>query len=322
MSISVPSSAISRHGIWLVILGSALWGTDALFRLPLTGELSPVSIVFAEHAILLLVTLPWLPRVLREARAHCRPSDWVALVLIGAGASALATVLFTMAFEHGGPITPVALQKLQPIFVAAAATMFLGERLRPRYGVFLAAALGSAWLVSFPEPFAVSINGVNAAALTIGAAALWGGGTVAGRYVSARLSFGSITVLRVVFGFCASLALVVMQGERVVPNGADVPGLVGLALVPGLFALLLYYRGLRSTPASRATLGELAFPATAAAVGVVVLGARLDGSQWTGLALLAITIVVFGCHETKTGKSAVRTAGSTSVVEAGVSTNG
>jgi drug/metabolite transporter (DMT)-like permease len=43
---------------------------------------------------------------------------------------------------------------------------------------------------------------------------------------------------------------------------ADVPNLIGLAIVPGLCAILLYYRTLRSTPASLATLAETAFPLT------------------------------------------------------------
>ena len=40
-------------------------------------------------------------------------------------------------------------------------------------------------------------------------------------------------------------------------------------LLPGLAAMVLYYLALGRTPASRATLAELAFPLTAALVGVV-----------------------------------------------------
>ncbi|HYM67342.1 MAG TPA: EamA family transporter, partial [Patescibacteria group bacterium] len=36
-----------------------------------------------------------------------------------------------------------------------------------------------------------------------------------------------------------------------------------IALIPGLLALLLYYRALSKTPASLATIAELAFPVTA-----------------------------------------------------------
>jgi drug/metabolite transporter, DME family len=290
---------------WLVALAAALWGTDALFRLPLTEGLSAATIVLAEHVILVLVTLPWLPRALRAATRVCRPVDWWALIFIGVGASAVATVLFTMAFRFGGPITPVALQKIQPLLAAAAAYLFLGERLRPRYGLFLLAAIASAWLLSFQQPFDVTIAGLSAALLALGAAALWAGGTVAGRQVSLRLDFTSITVLRFAIGLPAALVVAVATGAPLFPSTADVPGLVGLALVPGLAALLLYYRGLHSTPAARATIAELAFPITAAVVGVTVLNTSLTWSQWIGFVLLLITVVGFARHEQRAEHTAV-----------------
>ena len=35
-----------------------LWGTDSLFRRPLTRTLSPITIVYLEHCILAIVVLP------------------------------------------------------------------------------------------------------------------------------------------------------------------------------------------------------------------------------------------------------------------------
>jgi DME family drug/metabolite transporter len=302
---AAPSSSRVTDRTWLVALAAALWGTDALFRLPLTHGLSAATIVLAEHVILVLVTLPWLPRALRTATRVCRPVDWWALIFIGAGASATATVLFTMAFRFGNPITPVALQKVQPLLAAAAACIFLGERLRPKYGLFLIAAIASVWLLSFQHPLDVTVAGVSAALLALGAAALWAGGTVAGRQVSLRLDFTSITVLRFAIGLPAAFVVAMATGAPLFPSTADVPGLVGLALVPGLAALLLYYRGLQSTPAARATIAELAFPITAAVVGVTVLDFPLTWSQWTGLVLLLITVVGFARHEQRSEQPAV-----------------
>ena len=62
-------------------------------------------------------------------------------MLIGAGASALATLLFTQAFRLGDPITPQVLQKLQPLIAVLLATVILGERLRPRFALFLVPGL-------------------------------------------------------------------------------------------------------------------------------------------------------------------------------------
>jgi drug/metabolite transporter (DMT)-like permease len=42
-----------------------------------------------------------------------------------------------------------------------------------------------------------------------------------------------------------------------------VPNLLAIAIVPGLLALLLYYRALSKTPASLATIAEMAYPVAA-----------------------------------------------------------
>ena len=58
-----------------------------------------------------------------------------------------------------------------------------------------------------------------------------------------------------------------------------------LALVTGLLALGLYYYGLQRTPALLASLGELAFPVTAALVGIYVFDSSLRWTQWLGVAI-------------------------------------
>ena len=57
--------------------------------------------------------------------------------MIGAGSSAIATILFTQAFVDGDPVTPVVLQKVQPIIAVIAARIILGERPRPRFALYL-----------------------------------------------------------------------------------------------------------------------------------------------------------------------------------------
>jgi drug/metabolite transporter (DMT)-like permease len=306
MSAAESHSTSNRavYGIWLVAFGAALWGSDALFRLPLTEEVASTTIVFAEHVVLVLVTLPWLIAALRRIRS-LSAKHLLALLFIGAGASALATTLFTLAFQYGGPITPIALQKVQPIIAAAAAALVLGERLRPRYGVFLVIAVFSAWLLAFADPLDVTISGVKAGLLAVGAAALWAGGTVAGRYVSDALTPNDVTAFRFAIGLPTMFVLVLATGNELMPPTNAWPTVVGLALVPGLIAVSIYYRGLRTTPAARATIAELAFPVTAAIVGVVILDKTQTWTQWLGLALLMATVVGFAQHERRSSTPAV-----------------
>jgi drug/metabolite transporter (DMT)-like permease len=100
-------------GVLLVAIGASLWGTDAILRVPLLAKMSPSAIVFSEHLVLLLYSVPAVALGWRAFR-NFRASHWIALLIIGWGGSALATLLFTMAFAVGNPTVAILLQKTQP----------------------------------------------------------------------------------------------------------------------------------------------------------------------------------------------------------------
>lgn len=291
-----PGTRQVGTGFVLVAVAAALWGSDALFRRGLALELPAPAVVFLEHLILVLVTAPILARGRRALRSF-GPGDWLAAVLVGAGASALATVLFTAAFRYGDPTTPLLLQKVQPLVAVLAARLVLGERLLPRYGMYFALGLAGAYLIALPDPLAVSVSGLAPAALAVGAAALWGMGTVLGRHLTSLVSFHTLTALRFAIGLPASALILLWMpgsGGLVGAGPDDLPALVLLALIPGLSALLLYYRGLSRTPASAATLAELAFPISAVTINYLAFGTTLTTTQWIGLVLLSGVITVMG----------------------------
>jgi DME family drug/metabolite transporter len=284
--------ATPRYGILAIALAAALWGTDALFRRGLALELPSSFVVFAEHLILVVLTLPLLLRARRYARTF-GAREWTAIVIVGAGASALATFFFTNAFKYGDPTTPLLLQKLQPVFAVTGARIFLRERQLPRYAAFFLPAFAGAYLITFPDPQQVSVASLAPALLSIGAAALWGLGTVFGRQLTPYVPFPELTALRFAFGLpVAALLVWVDLGKQGLPrlSGNEGVALLLLALIPGLIALLIYYRGLKFTPASAATLAELVFPLTAVTVNYVAFGETLTPTQWAGLLMLAGTV--------------------------------
>jgi DME family drug/metabolite transporter len=276
-------------GIALVSLAAAMWGTDALFRRPLTQSTQVGTIVFGEHVVLVLVTLPFLVPSFRALwRAGTR--YLLAAIAVGAGASAVATILFTQAFVHGNPITPVVLQKVQPLVAVAAAWLVLGEEPRRRFAWFLLPALAGVWLIAFPHPFQVSANGLTPIAEALAAAVLWGLGTVFGRYLGRELGFEQVTTVRFGFGLLASAIALLFVGAPAHAGAHDSLWIAVLALVTGAAALGLYYYGLRRTPAMLASLGELAFPVTASLVGYLAFGATLRWTQWLGV-LVTVAVV-------------------------------
>jgi drug/metabolite transporter (DMT)-like permease len=282
-----------------VALAAALWGTDALLRQPLAGALPATTVVFWEHVIIVLTLVPWFPSAARAWRA-ARWRDRSALVMIGAGASAVATVLFTEALRLGDPITPLVLQKLQPLIAIGAAAILLGERPRPRFAAYAIPALAGAWLMTFPDPLRVHAYALYPALLALSAAALWALGTVFGRLVSSgetEISSTDLTSLRFVIGLPAAALVLLARGDPVAVNGSQLGVLVALAWIPGLLGLALYYLGLRRSAASRASLAELTFPVTATIIGVTVLGARLVATQWLGLAVVVVAVTALGLRE-------------------------
>jgi drug/metabolite transporter (DMT)-like permease len=273
----------------LVAIAAMLWGTDALWRTELLKALSAPALVFWEHVVLVLVT-GWLLWRDRRDVATLQPADWLAVILVGMGASALATVLFSEAFRRASPTTVLLLQKTQPLVALSLAAALLREPLPGRFWALLPVALVGAYLISFGDTgpiasLAAAGDRPLGAAMALGAAALWGAGTVLGRRLLARLAFPTLTALRFAVALPA-LAVAATFGGWSVPGAAQLPPLLAVALIAGLIALLLYYRGLRDTPAAVATLCELSFPVTAILLNTVVLQTPVTPNQVMGIALL------------------------------------
>ena len=278
-------------GVGLVALGAALWGTDGVLRVPLLEAMSPTAIVLGEHLILLLYSVPAVVLGWGALR-RLRVSGWGALLVIGWGGSALATLLFTAAFAAGDPTVAILLQKTQPLFAIGLATVLLGERPgRPFWLLFVVAMVG-AYLVSFGglSPLeALASDAAPGALLALGAALLWGSSTAFGRFVLEDVPFHALTGARLLLAVVPLVAIALAQGSfgELGTGFASQPGrLVLLALIPGLLGLLLYYRGLSTTRASHATLAELAFPATAVALNWVFLGVGVTAGQVVGFFVL------------------------------------
>jgi drug/metabolite transporter (DMT)-like permease len=181
------------------------------------------------------------------------------------------------------------LQKTQPIFAAALAWLLLGEALGHRFWLCLGMAVAGAYLVNFGLSVpGASIQG-EAALLALMAAALWGASTVLGRFALESLSFFALTALRILL---ATPFLIALNGALPLSlNAAQAAQLAALALVPGLAALLIYYRGLSQARASRAAIAELSFAGTATVLNWIFLGTRTTAIQLAGFALLWVAIL-------------------------------
>ena len=304
---------IDRLAVLLVALAAMLWGTDTLFRAPLLRHLpgDPIlqatQIVTMEHIVLVIVCLPIVWLGWREIRSLTWP-QWRAIILIGVGASALATILFTISFSYFHFIETLLLQKTQPLIAILLAHFWLGERISRRAWMWVPVAIIGAYFIVIPNPLdpraAWEDFHVTAGLFALAAAALWGAGTVFGRYALAQVRFTTLTALRFTTALPVLLLLLVLLGGTqgfVSYRLDDVPLYIGIALIPGLFPMLLYYRGLASTPASLATLAELAFPITGILVNLFVVTPPQTITSWqlAGIIILTGSLIALDHANTK-----------------------
>lgn len=281
----------------LVAVAATLLGLEGLLRQPLIDEMSATSIVLAEYVLLTLFAVPVVIRQ-REALARLSWRTWGVVLIIGTGSSGAAALLFTKALESGNPTTASLLQNTQPLFVVFLAVMLLRERLTRIYWPCLGIALVGAYLLSFGATntlAALSREDLAAAGLALGAAALWASGTVLGRLALSELSYVTLTALRILFALPFLAIVAIPQGavSESFSGLAAFPVRLGVAaLVPGLIAMLLFYRGLRGTKASYAVLAEFMYPTAALVGNWVVLGTVITPLQGLGCLFLIATILV------------------------------
>jgi len=310
---------IDRYSVVVVSVEATLWATDAYFRNQLVKHLTPSEIVVMEDALVALFLLPVLIRSLGEVR-KLRARGWLAVIAIAAGAQALATILFTKSFSYGMYSETFVLQQTQPLIAIVLAWIMLGERRRPWFWAAAVVALIAVYMVvqapniSLRQPLApiTSLTGgrVDAGLYALGAAALWAGGTVFGRYALGSISFWSMTSLRFTVALPILLAVMLLSpgegfaGFSHYTFNDFVPNLLGIALIPGLLALLLYYRALSKTPASLATIAEMAFPVAATLIAAAPppwgFQQQIFPAQIAGTILLLGVILFLGWTKEKT----------------------
>ncbi len=287
----------SRFSLFLVAVAAMLFGTEGLLRRPLLDEMSVTSIVLAEHVLLAIFAVP-IVFVHRRVIARLSPRNWCALLVIGWGASAGAALLFTRALEVGNPTTASLLQNTQPLFVVLLATLLLKERLGGLYWPCLTVSIIGAYLLSFGtlSPVWILNRGeINAAGYALAAAALWASGTVLARLVLTDLTYVTLTAARFLLALPVLLVVALFNGvvgESFAGIVASPVRLMAAAFIPGLVAVLLFYRGLENTKASYAVLAEFMYPAAALVGNWMVLGTIITPLQALGCILLLATIFI------------------------------
>ncbi len=285
-----------RYGPYFIITAAVLWAFDGILRRSLF-VLPPITIVFWEHLIGLLIILPFFaPLVAKEKITR---KEWYIIGVISLCSGVLGTLFFTTALQRVNfiPFSVVfLLQKLQPIFAIIMARIVLGERMDTWHIKWSALGVAAAYFVTFPKGivnFETGAGTIAAALFALAAAAAWGSSTAFSRRLLSDHSQTVITGLRfactvILAGFLA--LIIAPQTFTTTLSTGQLSKLVGIALSSGLVALWIYYQGLKFTKVSTAAILELAFPVLAVFIDIFLYHTVLHWTQYLAAVILLISI--------------------------------
>ena len=291
-----------------VIFAAFLWSFDGFIRQNLFA-LPSFLIVSLEHIIGAILFLPLLIRGWKEV-SSLGQRGWISVLWISIFGGVLGTFFYTKALSYVNYIdlsVVVLLQKLQPIFAIALAGLILKEKITKRFIILAFAAIVGGYLVTFGSS---SINDwddktIIAALLALLAAFSWGSSTVLGKHALNRLSFTTVTSLRLAITASVTTFVLISAGQYDAINNMTLSHwgfIVLIVLSTGSLALFFYYYGLNKLPASHATLYELFWPLSAVGLDWFIRGNILSLPQWVGAILLLGAIIIL-TRETNNGQT-------------------
>lgn len=285
----------SRHGVWLILLAATLWGTvgvttQALYHLTATNALSIgfFRLALATPALALgcFSQIGW--RMFCVARR-----DLAVIALLG-----LMLALYQVCFFGAIALVGVAIATLvtlcsAPVLVALISAFLTGER--PSRIVIAALALaiaGVALIVGFqPGAHQQAVNPIGIA-LALGSALGYALVALSSRAIAGRYHPLQINAIAFAAGALALLPAALLTGFVVTYPPAGWALLLYLGLIPSALAYGLFLTGMRSTPATVASVLTLVEPLTATVLAVILFGERLGALGLLGGVLLLGAILV------------------------------
>lgn len=290
-----------------VITAALLWSFDGFLRQEL-HSVSSFLIITIEHAIGALLFLPFLIKGWGDIKIM-NQRGWVSVLWISICGGILGTFFYTKALSYIDYINlsvVVLLQKFQPFFAIALASIILKEPITKRFLSLAGLAMVGGYLVTFGNNSIAQWNDkmIIAALLALLAAFSWGSSTVLGKHALNRLSFTVVTALRLALtAAVAGIVLLYTQGNvtDIQLSGSQWKALLIIVFSTGSVALFIYYYGLQRLPASHTAIYELFWPISALIFDWVIREKSLVPIQFLGATILLGSIVMLTREKTTYG---------------------
>lgn len=264
---------------------SLLWGGSFLFNELALAGLPAVSIVWGRVALAAVVLM-----LVVRASGQGMPGRaiWPALAVMGVLNNLVPFTLFVLAQGQITGALASVLNATTPLFtVLVAHVATADERLTPAKAAGVGLGFAGVVLMMVGEDLGGELLAILAclgAALSYGVAGVWG----------RRFRAAGVTPLQTAAGVvtCSSVILTPVWLAVDRPWAMDWPGLspvlavVALAVLSSAVAYLIFFRILARAGATAISLVTFLIPFSAAGLGWLVLGERLEARHFLGLALI------------------------------------
>ncbi|MEI6502937.1 MAG: DMT family transporter, partial [Armatimonadota bacterium] len=294
-----------------IAAGVILQGLSPVLTKLLLSDLSAASVVSARYLISVLLLLPfgWRHKTNSE-HGPPRPRDWVALVLVGALGSGIASLLFTQAIHLTSAGIATSLSKTAPIFVAFFAYFTLRERITSGRLLLVLMMVGADILIGAGELSGTMVSQRLAGDLmAIGAGALRALAEILSKTSLRRFYPSTVSMWRFGIGFLVTGAIAFFSGQYRSLYILNSQGWLLLLALGGLctaLSMTLYYRGLKDIPTHVGVSLRLLSAIVTVLVSWLVLRETLNGLHIAGIAVLvagAYLIVVRTTRQPLLGRS-------------------
>lgn len=272
--------------------GTILQGLSPVLTKLLLDALTPAAVVSTRYLIAVIFLLPFGWRHTMEPQLQPpRKRDWLALFLVGALGSGVASLLFTYAIHLTSAGIATALSKTAPLFVAFFAYFTLKERVTSARVLLVGLMAAADMLIGAGELHtdADVRQRLWGDALALGAGTLRALAEILSKASLRRFYPASIALWRFGIGCVVIGTMALIKGDWRGLWLLNVREWLLLFSLGGLCTSLsmgLYYRGLRDVPAHVGASLRLLSAMVTVIVSWIVLGEKLNAWHLSGILIL------------------------------------
>ena len=291
----MDKSTIGINDGLLILLLGFIWGGSFFFNAVAVEAFHPLLVVFLRVAVAAIIL--WIIMIARKQVTAPTLPMWSAFIVMGCLNNAIPFMCIVWGQQHIASGLASVLNATTPLFTIVFASWMLSDETmstKKLVGVVLG-IIGVAIMMSADLRSGMTAS-LLGKALILAAAISYAFAGIFGRRFKAMGISPMMTATGQVTGSSLLLLPLILFFEpaRDISNATPAAWLsvIGLATVCTAYAYLLYFKILSSVGASNLALVTFVVPVSAIVLGGLFLQEVITGSQWVGIAVIALSLLV------------------------------